>query len=200
MLLFFGQGGYEYELFINICLFAASPSPPNDVCCYPLIFKFSVSSENGGMDWRETSTVDALFFGTSYADTGTQYRRKQVQVLLRRMFGSTVVSAGASLPRPAAPEESTEGQINETISINGEAEGGGTCLESSRTDEQYLSDGSGSSFPFWAKTIWLLDQLAILQGSHGTGDEAMRIEVRRSHLLEDSFNQVGWWPSWWHSF
>ncbi len=149
------------------------------------------------MDWSKTSAVDGLFFGTSYADTTSQNRR-QLQVMMHRMCGSSrVFSAGTSLPRWAAPEDSTEGgQINDTVSINGEAEGGeGACFESLRTDEGYISEGSGSYFPFWAKTIWLLDQLAILQYPHGAGREAMHIEIRRGHLLQDSFIQVWWWHS-----
>ncbi len=180
-------------IYICVCLFIQQ-THFNDLCVAPS-FLNSVSSENEGMHWRETSTFDSLSFGTLYADTGSQDRRKQVQVLLCRMDNSRD-SGAASLPRPTH-EESTEGQVNETVTATDESKrGGGAHLESLRMDEQHLPDGSGSSVPFWAKTIWLLDQLAILQGPHGAGREAMRVEVRREHLLEDSFNQVGW-PSWW---
>ncbi len=163
--------------------------------CVAPSFLNSVPSENEGMDWRETSTFDSLSFRTSYADTGSQDRRKQVQVLLCRMDDSRD-SGAASLPRPAH-EESTEEQVNETVTATDKSKrGGGGGSESPRMDEQYLPEGSAPPVPFWAKTIWLLDQLAILQGPHGAGKEAMRIEVRREHLLEDSFNEVGW-PSWW---
>ncbi|KAG5191938.1 E3 ubiquitin-protein ligase NEDD4 [Tribonema minus] len=47
-----------------------------------------------------------------------------------------------------------------------------------------------SAQPFWQKHVWLLEQLRVLQLPHGAGLEAMRIEVRREHLLEDSFSQV----------
>ncbi len=157
--------------------------------CVAPLFLNSVPNENGGMDWRDISTVDALSFGTLYSDTGSKRRRRQVEVLLQRMCNSRA-SAIAPLPRPA-PEESTEGQISETGMVNDEAEEGKVHLESPpRMDERYFPGRSNPSLPFWAKIVWLLDRLAILQGPHGAGKEAIHIEVRRDHLLEDSFNQV----------
>ncbi|CAB1116618.1 unnamed protein product [Ectocarpus sp. CCAP 1310/34] len=47
-----------------------------------------------------------------------------------------------------------------------------------------------ASKPFWQKHSWFLDQLKLLQVPHGGGMEAMRIEVNRKNLLEDSFAQV----------
>ncbi|CAM9207238.1 unnamed protein product [Chrysoparadoxa australica] len=47
-----------------------------------------------------------------------------------------------------------------------------------------------SQQPFWQKHVWLLDQLRLLQVPYGGGMEAMRIEVHRHNLLEDSFTQV----------
>ncbi|CAN0188052.1 unnamed protein product [Pylaiella littoralis] len=47
-----------------------------------------------------------------------------------------------------------------------------------------------ASKPFWQKHSWFLDQLKLLQVPHGAGMEAMRIEVNRKNLLEDSFAQV----------
>ncbi len=184
--------GFHVPIFV----FLLQQTHSNDLCVAPSFRNSVLSSNNEGMDWRETSTFDSISFGTSYADAGSKDRRKQVQVLLGRMAGSRD-SGAASLPRPAH-EESAEEQVNKAVMTTDELKRrGGAHLESPRMDEQCcLPDGSASSVPFWAKTIWLLDRLAILQGSHGSGKEAMGIEVRRDHLLEDSFNQVGW-HSWW---
>jgi hypothetical protein len=61
-------------------------------------------------------------------------------------------------------------------------------LEGLRQKKGYLQEIA--SRPFWSKHIWFLDQLEMLQVPYGAGSEAMRIEVRRDRLLEDSFNQI----------
>ncbi|CAM9483914.1 unnamed protein product [Phaeothamnion confervicola] len=176
---------------------AASASPPSSGLAMsssratppPLPLRTRTAVEGGVMDDSGSGSLAGgtwrLVRGRGLVLGGRARRRGRIRSAIAAAIERQRNGGGAGAGGGAGSGAAVGGAGSSASVSEMDAEGGSGGID---TNPERLCEVA--ALPFWQKHVWLLDQLSILQVPHGAGLEAMKIEVHRDNLLEDSFTQV----------